>query len=517
MRRKLTESERKRAEALERSMTEAPEATLRRREFISRTAVAAGVAGAAASLPLNLLLREAAKREALAAALPPPHHVPIDHFVVLMMENRSFDHYFGWYDKADGVQDRTYPDPDNGNAPVQTRHASTLGQAQWQGCGHPDPDHSWGGGREQLGSSRTNPNVEPDGFLADSDEFALCYYNEGDLGLIHPAAKEFTLFDRFHCSLMASTWPNRYYMWSAQSGGKMDNTPPINTGGNQWETLFDRALANNPRNYPSPGSLTARYYNSDLPFSAVWGPRGAAWTSPIADYYAACAAGTLPNIAYVDPPFRDGGGGDGLSADEHPLGDVRLGQAFMSDVVHAFMDSPNWERGALFIVYDEWGGFFDHVRPPSVTDDRRNPTNIDQDFGLMGFRIPAVVISPYAKRGSVSHLLCGFESIIKLITYRFGLGDLTVRDRYATNIGETFDWERPRLEAPDLPDPEHVASRPCALGGGDVLTQESADAHVNDLAELEQLANRFGFPVGSGRVDELFTKPDAIRRVAAPG
>jgi len=98
---------------------------------------------------------------------------------------------------------------------------------------------------------------------------------------------------------------------------------------------------------------TARYYNSDLPFSAVCGPRGEPWTRPVAAFYADCAAGTLPNVAFVDPPFRDGGGGDGISADEHPLGDVRLGQAFMSDVVHAFMESPNWERGALFIVYDE--------------------------------------------------------------------------------------------------------------------------------------------------------------------
>ena len=87
-----------------------------------------------------------------------------------------------------------------------------------------------------------------------------------------------------------------------------------------------------------------------------------------------------------------------------------------------------------------------------------------------------------------------------------------MRDRYATNIGETFDWTREDFEAPDLPDPEHVASRPCALGGGDVLSQESADAHVSDLAELEALADRFGFAVGDGKVDDLFTKPDAIRR-----
>ena len=101
------------------------------------------------------------------------------------------------------------------------------------------------------------------------------------------------------------------------------------------------------------------------------------------------------------------------------------------------------------------------------------------------------------------------------ITYRFGLGDLTVRDRYATNIGQTLNWDSTDFEMPDLPDPEHVASRPCALGGGDVLTQESAAAHVSDLAELEALAERFGFAVGDGRAVDLFTAPDAIRRSIA--
>jgi phospholipase C len=214
MHRKLSERELRDAEAFEREMAATPEAAMRRRDFLSRSAWAAGLAGAAASLPLNLLLRETATREALAEGLPTPQNMPIDHFVVLMMENRSFDHYFGWLPSADAVQNRTYLDPDNGNAAVSTRHASTLGQGEWQGCSHPDPDHSWDGGRKQLGSSLTNPKTEPDGFLeGDNDEFALCYYNEGDLGFIHAAGKQFTVFDRFHCSLMASTWPNRYYNW----------------------------------------------------------------------------------------------------------------------------------------------------------------------------------------------------------------------------------------------------------------------------------------------------------------
>ena len=134
----------------------------------------------------------------------------------------------------------------------------------------------------------------------------------------------------------------------------------------------------------------------------------------------------------MDPPFKDGSGGDGLSADEHPLGDVRLGQAFQADVVNAFVNSPNYRRGALFVIYDEWGGFFDHVRPPRVPDDRAS-TDLDEDFGQMGFRVPAVAISPVAPRNNravgarqlrlalqpsfaVDHGRYGHESILSFIS-----------------------------------------------------------------------------------------------------
>jgi phospholipase C len=480
-----------------RAMRHHDDTTLRRREFLSRTASLAGLTGAATLLPAGTLLQEAAAKQ--AARLPSARNLPIDHFVVVMMENRSFDHYFGWLDGADATQDATYLDPETGKQ-VATRHASSL-EAENQGCGHPDPGHGWDSGRAQL----------RDGFLAEgsgNDEFALTYYDEGELEYIHAAASEFTVYDRFFCSLLCSTWPNRYYMWSAQSGGRTNNDPPVDTAGNQWETIFDRAIGR---------GVGARYYNSDLPFSAVWGARGASWTRPLAEFYADCATGTLPAISFVDPPFRDGGGGDGLSADEHPHGDVRLGQAWMADVVNAFVRSPNYRRGALFIVYDEWGGFFDHVKPPSVPDVRQS-ANLDEDFGQMGFRIPAVAVSPYARRGAkdnnarVRHATLGFESILKLISHRYELGSLTVRDAQAYNIARTFNWDAKDFEAPDLPDPGHVASRPCTLGGGDVLEEESAQAHVNDLAALEEMADRVGVPVGDGKASDLFSKPDSILR-----
>jgi phospholipase C len=388
---------------------------------------------------------------------------------------------------------------------VPTRHFSNLGTGgmQYKGCGHPDPGHGWNSGRAQLLG----------GFLADgsdNDEFALTYFNQGDLGFIHEAARQYTTYDRYFCSVLASTWPNRYYKWSAQSGGLKNNA--IAAGGNNWETIFDRAIGR---------GLTARYYASDLPFAALFGARAAPWINPIARYYEDCAAGTLPNVTIVDPPFGNGSGSDGLSADEHPLGDVRLGQAFAADVVNAFVRSPNYRRGALFLIYDEWGGFFDHVRPPRVPDDRAN-ADLFEDFGQMGFRVPAVTISPYARRArnrwpwgdwgrfNVDHGLYGHESVLKFISYRFGLGDLTKRMTFANNIGRSLQWHRPDFEAPTLPDPPQIVTQPCALGGGDVL--DSQEAHAGDLAELESIAERYKLPVYEGKTSDIFTLPDSIKQ-----
>jgi phospholipase C len=424
------------------------EHALRRREFLQRTAYTAGLAGLAGALPAETLIAEAAKRQK-RVKLPSPRNMPIDTFVVLMMENRSFDHYLGWMPNADGKQEGvSYTDVEG---KPQSTHVLTP---EYQGCGHPDPGHGWDSGRVQFAGGKL------DGWLKEgsgTDEFALGYYPKGDLGFIQPATYGGTTFDRFFCSLLASTFPNREYMWAAQSYGRIDNSLPVETGGFPYETTLFASV--------EAAGGTARYFFNDLPAGALWGQEGAARSSRVEEYYAHCAAGTLPNVSYVDPPFRDGGGGDGISADEHPHGDVRLGQAYMSDVVHAFMDSPQWERGAIFIVYDEWGGFFDHVRPPRVPD-IRNSRNLDEDFGQMGFRIPALVLSPYARRGHVDHGTYGFESIIKFIRYRFGAKVLTRRDAYARNIGYAFDWEsKPRLEPPELPDPATVATQTCTQRG----------------------------------------------------
>src|SRR3954454_18870283 len=156
----------------------------------------------------------------------------------------------------------------------------------------------------------------------------------------------------------------------------------------------------------------------------------------------------------------------------------------MADVVHAFMESPQWKRGALFIVYDEWGGFFDHVRPPRVPD-IRNTADPNTDFGQMGIRIPAVTVSPWVRRGHVSHSIFGFESILKMIRYRYGIDPLTRRDAYAHNIAHAFDFDaKPKLDNPGLPDAPMVASTACSVSRGS-LAPGLERAKEHDLVYLE--------------------------------
>ena len=423
-----------------------PEQYMRRRDFLARTAVAAGLSAGAGMLVEPDRLVAAAARVQDRVFLPSPRNLPVDTFVVLMMENRSFDHYLGWLPGADGRQaGLSYVD--RSGKTLQTQHIV----GDFQGCEHPDPDHSWDGGRKQLDGGKC------DGFLkTGNDVFGISYYLPADLGYIPFAAQTFTAFDRFHCSLMAATLPNREYMHAAQSYGEIDNNlPPQDkyVSGFPDTTIFN-ALARR--------GVSNRYFFNDVPVSALWGQPGLARSGPITEYYERCATGTLPSVSFVDPNFAGSvGEGPGLSGDEHPHGDVRTGQAFMADVVNAFIESPQFQSGALFIVYDEWGGFFDHVAPPRVPDARSHP-ELDRDYGQMGFRIPAVCVSPWVRRGHVAHQLYGFESILKLIEYRYGLDPLTVRDAYARNIGRSFDFaSKPRLEIPDLPHPAHVVSQPC--------------------------------------------------------
>jgi phospholipase C len=428
----------------ERLLTVAPEAYHTRRDFLRRTAATAGLAsGMGLILNPDTVVAEAARRQR-EVKLPSPRNLPIDTFVVLMMENRSFDHYLGWMPGADGRQAGLQFTNAKGQKFASHRLDFT------QSCGFLDPDHSWEGGRTELDGGRM------DGFLrADSDTFSIGYYEEADVPFTPHAARAFTCFDRFFCSLLGPTYPNREYMHAGQSYGMIDNSLPVTSGsmGFPDTTIF---------NSLSQAGVSNRYFYTDLPISALWGAPGLARSGQVQEFYERAAAGTLPALSFVDPAFQ--GEDQGTSGDEHPLADIRVGQAFVADIVHAFLNSPQYKRGALFMVYDEWGGFFDHVVPPRVPD-LRSSASLDKDFGQMGFRVPAVLVSPYARRGHVDHSVYGFESILKMIRYRYGRPALTPRDLYANNIAAAFDFEsKPDYEIPALPTPPEVIVSACAGG-----------------------------------------------------
>jgi phospholipase C len=272
-----------------------------------------------------------------------------------------------------------------------------------------------------------------------NDEYSIGYYTATDLPFYGHAAPYWTVCDRYFAAIMAETYPNRFYLHSAQTDRLHNGEgPTIST----LPTIWDR-LAH--------AGVPARYYFSDVPFTALWGTRYAGISAPVASFFAECAAGALPAVSYIDPRFLDEG--SGTSGDDHPHADIRVGQHFLSLIYDAVTRGPAWSRTCLVITYDEWGGFFDHVPPPTAPD--ANPA-----ARLRGFRVPCIVVSPHARRHFVAHSTYDHTSILRMIEWRHGLPPLTVRDSQARNLAEVLDFSH----APDLSAPHW--SVPPAVGVG---------------------------------------------------
>jgi len=386
------------------------------------------------------------------AALPPPSQSGIEHIIVVMMENRSLDHFLGWLPGADGQQSATYYDS-NGN-PFSTYHLQ-----DYQGCGHPNPDHSYDGGRVEYNGGLC------DGWLktAANDIYAIGYYEQSDLAFLGPAAPAWTTFQRYFAATMAPTYPNRFFMHSAQTD-RISNTLTLS----RLPTIWDRLSAN---------GLSGLYYFSDVPFLALWGLRHLGITRGISQFFSDCAAGTLPQVAFVDPAFL--GIENGTSNGDEPHADIRNGEAFMYQVYRAVTTSPLWPSTVLIFNYDEWGGFFDHV-PPTTAPDPHPATN------LRGFRVPCLMIAPWARRGFVGRNVYDHTSILKMIEWRWGIRPLTVRDQSAANIAQVLDFSSPNYAAPDFNVPPGPFGVACRAGAA------PAPSH---WAQLAQTARSLGWPV----------------------
>jgi phospholipase C len=241
------------------------------------------------------------------------------------------------------------------------------------------------------------------------------------------------------------------------------------------ETIWDRL---------SEHGLTGRYYYSDLPFLLLWGPLRYFVENPVArpigEFFEACASGDLPQVSYVDPRFV--GEDEGTSSDDHPHADIRSGEYFLNQVYSAVTRSPAWSSTVLIINFDEWGGFFDHV-PPTVTpisDLERAAGNAD---GLRGFRTPALVVSPLARREQVVHTLFDHASVLRMIEWRWNLDPLTVRDQTANNLALALDFRHPESHATQYLVPL-VVGQACPAPPGTIASSGSVNAFATGTVDF---------------------------------
>ena len=383
-------------------------------------------------------------KETLGASVPTGADIPIDHIVIAMMENRSFDHYF---QKAPGagipveVAPDDFANADPTGKPVPISRDKTYCLA--------DPAHGWSAVHKQENGGKmdgfvtTNSGDSEQGTCGPlsglKGDRAMTYYEEADIPLTYFLARNFAVADHYHCSVLGPTWPNRMYLYAASSFGRTSNSFPEGVK----DTIFDHLTAR---------GVSWKVYQSTTPGFAMFLDTYFKYRDtnvvPFDEYYADAAAGTLPSVAFVDP----GIGREGYQqTDEHPPAIMEIGQRWLGQVVDALTKSPQWKRSAMFITYDEHGGFYDHVVPPKACPpDDRVDANAKPAVGFdqLGIRVPMMVVSPFAKKGYVSHEVLDHTSITRFVEARFTLPALSGRDANARVPVDMFDFAKPPHATP---------------------------------------------------------------------
>ncbi|MDB4966301.1 MAG: Phospholipase 4 precursor [Myxococcales bacterium] len=347
--------------------------------------------------------------------------LPIDHVLVIMQENRSFDHYLGRLTQhghpVDGIP-ANYTNPIPGGGTAKPAHATTT-------CISPDLPHSFAAIHSEWNSGKMDSFYKVAN-ASGPGERAISWYDQTDIPFYYWVYSTFAMSDRFFSAVLGPTWPNRDYLYAATSDGV------INT--------FERKITV-PTIYDALDKAKIKWAAY-----ADNGPRQdcISWTKttpgfhPTADYFAALAAGTLPAVTFID--------GEGDTQDEHPPGDAQKGEAFVRKVLTAAFASKQWAHLAIIMTYDEGGGFFDHVPPPPACVPSAGAANAA--FNRMGVRLPMVVISPYSRPAYVSHVPQEITSITRFIELVYGLPAMTHRDANSSALLDLFDFTTPALLKP---------------------------------------------------------------------
>jgi len=366
----------------------------------------------------------------------------IEHIVVLMKENHTFDNYFGMLGRGDGFTldadgRPVNSNPDAAGRPVTVHHLTSPWQP-WHGL-----DQHWNASHLQWNHG-TN-----DGFVRTTNSpLPMGYWTADDLPFYYGLARTFPIGDRYFASCLAQTFPNRRFLQAGTASGLVatrlpnpfEPNPPTGT---VWDDLDQHHIS------------WVNYF-VELPeiglYPRVWidHPSNA---RPMVEFYQDCRAGRLPAISLVTP--------DLFVISEGETQDVQAGEAFTASVVDAVLHSPAWPRTMLIVVYDEGGGYYDHVPPPAAVAPDDVPPAIhvppDQpgDYDRLGFRVPCIVVAPFAKAGHVSHVVYDHTSILKTIQHKWNLPPLARRDAAAADLLDFLDLTGPPafLQPPPLPPP----------------------------------------------------------------
>jgi phospholipase C len=353
--------------------------------------------------------------------------IPITHVVVITEENRSFDHFFGQLaasgqPQAEGVPP-SFNNPDLADAAVAPYHLTSA-------CLPADPPHQ--GADMHAGWDQG----KMDGFVKNAAQalgggndghFVMGYYDASDLPFFYWLANTFAIADHYFAPVLGGTWGNRDYLYAATSDGVTDTGQATLSA----PTIF-QAL--------DTAHVSWGVYTDGTPRQDCLG-----WTSSHAGvagsaaFISALQAGTLPAVSFVDP--------DGWQ-DEHPTNEIHGGELWIRQIYAAAASSSLWNQLAIVLTFDEAGGLADHVSPPAAC-----PPSTDQAaFNQLGVRVPAIVISPWARLHSVSHAVHDHTSVLRLIEAIFDLPALTARDANADALLDMFDFGCPaRTNLPSPP------------------------------------------------------------------
>ncbi len=348
--------------------------------------------------------------------------LPITHVIVVMQENRSFDHYFGQLSKS-GQPDAegwpaTFTNPDLASKKVSPMHAPST-------CLIGDPPHQGAAMIKAWDTGKMDGFVQAAAIGGSNGYYTMSYYDQTDIPFYYWLANTFAISDRYFSAALAGTWANRDYLYAGTSDGVTDTGERAIT----VPTIYDALdTAHVPYGVYSDG-----------------GPRqnSIGWTSAHPGFFkfpaflAALKAGTLPPVVFVDP---------GAGQDEHPPADVQGGEAFARQIYDTALASPLWKELAIFYTYDESGGLADHVPSPKacIASASENTDN----FNHHGVRVPITLISPWARPHYVSHVVHDHTSVLRFIELLHDLPALTGRDAAADAMLDMFDFGCPLLTTP---------------------------------------------------------------------